>query len=126
MQVRAARLTPDDILLALRRGAFYATSGVELRSVEHSESDLRVSIEARAGTAYHTRFIGTRRGSDAVGATLFETDDNPAVYTFTGDELYVRAVVTSSELHPNPYAAGDLETAWVQPVRPGDAGSGQN
>jgi hypothetical protein len=34
----------------------------------------------------------------------------------TGDELYVRARVISSRLHPDPFAAGDMETAWVQPV----------
>ena len=34
----------------------------------------------------------------------------------TGDELYVRARVISSRLHPNPFAEGDLETAWVQLV----------
>ena len=46
-----------------------------------------------------------------------ETTDNPAVYTFRGDELYVRAVVTSSVDHPNPYAEGDKEAAWAQPVQ---------
>ena len=34
----------------------------------------------------------------------------------TGDELYVRARVTSSRKHPNPFAEGDMEMAWVQPV----------
>jgi len=33
-----------------------------------------------------------------------------------GDELYVRARIISSKLHPNPYAAGDRETAWTQPL----------
>ena len=41
---------------------------------------------------------------------------SPASYTFRGDELYVRAVVVSSRPHPDPYAEGDFETAWLQPV----------
>ncbi|MGA1058341.1 MAG: hypothetical protein ACO3Y3_11670, partial [Phycisphaerales bacterium] len=56
---------------------------------------------------------------DTPGArVLAATSDDPAVYTFTGNELYVRARVTSSRPHPRPYAKGDLEMAWTQPVRP--------
>ena len=51
-----------------------------------------------------------------IGQILFETDENPAVYKFTGDELYVRAKIISDRKHPNPFAEGDLETAWIQPV----------
>jgi hypothetical protein len=47
---------------------------------------------------------------------LAETKSNPAAYAFTGEELYVRAQVVSSEDHPNPYAKGDKQRAWVQPV----------
>ena len=57
------------------------------------------------------------RGSQ-IGVVLAETTDNPASYTLTGDEIYVRAKVLSSRLHPNPYAKGDFETAWLQPVSP--------
>ena len=32
--------------------------------------------------------------------------------------MYVRAKVTSSKPHPNPYAEGDVEVAWTQPVVP--------
>ena len=58
---------------------------------------------------------GRRR---AGGEVLLETQQNPARYEFTGDELFVRAVVTSSRDHPDPYRAGDKEQAWTQPVRP--------
>ena len=51
---------------------------------------------------------------------LAETAANPAVYELTGDELYVRARVQSSEDHPNPYATGDKQTAWVQPLVSGE------
>jgi hypothetical protein len=49
---------------------------------------------------------------------LAETATDPARYDFRGDELSVRAVVVSSRPHPNPYAEGDHETAWTQPVVP--------
>jgi len=60
----------------------------------------------------------TRIYSDKVGTLLLETTGVPAVYTFTGDELYVRAKVISSKLKADPFQEGDLEMAWTQPVVP--------
>ena len=51
-----------------------------------------------------------------MGVLLFEVDDNPAVYRFTGDEQYVRLKIISDRKHSNPFAEGDFETAWIQPV----------
>ena len=41
-----------------------------------------------------------------------------ASYKLTVKELYVRAKVTSSKPHPNPYQKGDTEVAWTQPFVP--------
>jgi hypothetical protein len=120
--VRAAALSADAIVEAMRRGEFYASSGVTLDDVTHDASRYAVTIEPAPDATYTTLFIGTRMTADGpgrVGEILHRTTDNPAVYAFRGDELYVRAKVTSSRLHPNPYAEGDHECAWVQPVIPG-------
>jgi hypothetical protein len=37
-------------------------------------------------------------------------------YQLKGDELYVRAVVTSSKPHPDPSFKDQREQAWTQPV----------
>ena len=117
--VRARKLSGDAIVEAMKRGDFYASSGVSLNDVTPGENEYRVAIEAEPDIVYTTRFIGTRRlevGLGPVGEALLETTENPAIYTYRGDELYVRAVVVSSRDHPNPFAAGDKETAWCQPV----------
>lgn len=141
VQVLSRSLEADDIVRAMKRGDFYASSGVTLNKIIHKRKKLSVHIEAEPGVTYTTQFIGTpkkfdktskpvldaagnplrwatRIYSDDVGQVLSETTDNPATYTLTGDELYVRAKVTSSKLQSNPFAAGDLETAWTQPVTP--------
>ena len=41
-----------------------------------------------------------------------------AAYEFKGNELYVRAKVTSTKKHPNPSYMGEVECAWTQPLRP--------
>ncbi|MFT5081042.1 MAG: hypothetical protein ACI84E_001700 [Planctomycetota bacterium] len=116
--VHAESLESDDIVRAMKAGDFYASSGVTLTSIESTSSALSIAIEPRADVEYTTQFIGTLRGhgEHEIGVVLEQTTHNPAVYTFTGDELYVRAQVVSSEDHPNPYAEGDKQTAWVQPV----------
>ena len=119
VMVRAAALDGDSLVEAMQRGDFYASSGVTLREVDRGEDAYVVEIDNRPGESCVTRFLGTRM-SDGVpgpaGELLLETRDNPAVYRYRGDELYVRAVVVSSEDHPRPYAEGDKQTAWTQPV----------
>lgn len=119
--VRAAKLTPAAIVTAIAHGDFYASSGVTLANVMADGRRYRVELPSEPGVEFTTRFIGTRRvgGSlGVIGEVLFETHSNPAEYVFRGNELYVRAVVTSTRAHPNPQAPGDFEMAWLQPVRP--------
>jgi hypothetical protein len=117
--VRADALSPEALLGALGAGDFYASSGVSVDDFGAADGGYRVDVAAEPGVTYRTRFVGTRvvdGVAGEVGAVLHETTDVPAEYRFTGDELYVRAVVVSDRPHPNPYAAGDLETAWLQPA----------
>jgi hypothetical protein len=118
IMVRAEELSADSLLAAMGRGDFYASSGVTLTDFARDGDEYRVSIAAEEDVRFLTRFMGTRvvDGGHAIGVVLAESAENPAVYTFTGDELYVRAVVRSSRLHPRPYREGDFEQAWTQPV----------
>ena len=117
------------------------TTGVTLKDVQFDGTTLKLAIDAQVGVTYHTQFIGTRKGYDAasepvtgengqqlhvtrrysrdLGAVLAESDDLQPAYTLRGDELYVRARITSSKPHPNPFAVADVEMAWTQPVLPG-------
>jgi hypothetical protein len=98
--VRAARLEARELLTALERGDFYASTGVELSDVQRSATTLSVTIKPDAWSRYTTRFIGRD------GRVLLETGANPATYQVKGDEGYVRAVVLES----------NGRKAWVQPV----------
>jgi len=124
VMVQAKERTPDAIIRAMNLGQFYSSTGVYLKDVRFDGQTMRVWVEGEPGVRYMTRFIGTRRtrkGSMQPSEIFLSTDSNPAVYTFTGDELYLRAKITSDRPHPNPFRAGDRECAWVQPVR-GPAG----
>ncbi|HBU41325.1 MAG TPA: hypothetical protein DEB57_00365 [Microbacterium sp.] len=144
--VRATHLTPDTIVRAMKAGDFYASSGVELESVDFDTEARRLDIRIAGapGARYTTRFIGSRRGVDLasepivdeegaslpvtraysprVGEILDEQEGPAPSYTFRGDELYVRAVVVSSLEPERPTKEMLRRTAWTQPVgwRPAD------
>jgi hypothetical protein len=139
--VLAETLTPDALVDALEAGRFYSSSGVQLHSIRCTGKSLEVQVAAEEGLTYQIDFIGTNKDfpqestsasdkpedaekltrvySSEIGQTLQTTEGTSARYDFTGKELYVRAVVTSSRKHPNPSTAGEFERAWVQPVASG-------
>lgn len=98
--VRASSLATAGIMAALQSGDFYASTGVELRDVSATASELRVEIKPAGDMRYTTKFIGEG------GRVLKTANDTVAVYAFAGNEKYVRAKVEASN--------GD--DAWVQPV----------
>jgi len=97
-----------------------------------------VEISGEPGVSYVTTFIGTLRDfdptrgpgrtppkgnpvvtgeySNQIGAVLGRMAGLTANYEFAGDELYVRAKVTSSKIKTNSYRRDDFESAWVQPA----------
>jgi len=129
VMVRCDVVEPDAIVDAMRRGDCYASSGVFLDDVR-MEDDGRLVVDPKAvGDAGEdetltVEFIGTRvidgepRKTGEVLATVEQPLGSGAAveYRFQGDELYVRARITSSRPHPRPYAEGDREMAWTQPV----------
>jgi hypothetical protein len=138
VMVLAEELTAESLIEAMKQGLSYSTSGVVLNSIRAGNGVVTIDIAPQPGVTYTTQFIGTRKGanlhgepvkdeagnviratnvySDEVGEVLFETTKNPAVYTFSGEEMYVRAKIVSSKLKVNPFMEGDYETAWTQPI----------
>ncbi len=138
VMVLAKQLSAESLIEALEAGKFYSSSGVTLSRVESSPDGLSVEVEPVKGEEYTIEFIGTRIGYDAtskpvldergqeiyatriysndIGQTLAVVKGNRAAYRFAGDEIYVRARITSSAKHPNPSDLGDWKKAWCQPV----------
>jgi len=116
VQVRAKELTADAIVSALLSGDFYASTGVVLDRIHAGECSLKVRVAAEPGARYRIRFIGSRKDQEEAGILLQESEGAEAEYEFRGDELYVRAVVLSDRLHPDPIREGEVQTAWTQPV----------
>ena len=107
---------------------------MEVDSIRLAARRYSFRIQSEAGVTYTTRFIGTRKNfkssSDLAkrnslkpseagsGEILGQAKSLEPSYTLSGDELYVRAEITSSKKMVNPFVSGEHERAWLQPVRP--------
>ena len=117
VMVRARACTPEALLAAIEAGAFYASSGVVLDDVTFDGRTLTIDVAARGDAEYVTEFIGTRHEGEP-GEVLARVEGLRPSYTARGDELFVRATVTSSTAADNPVWEGQPRQAWVQPVIP--------
>ena len=125
IMVRCRHLTPESLIRAMDSGDFYASSGVVIDQIDRKPSGIALAITAEPGVTFTTQFIGTRQPSgespiapEDVGIVLAESSSPTPTYTFRGDELFVRALVTSSRRHPNPSFDDQYEQAWTQPIQP--------
>jgi hypothetical protein len=98
--VRAAALSASEILGALERGDFYASTGVELEDYKAADGVITVTVKPTPSSKYRIQFIGRN------GRLLKEVATSPAAYCLQGDEGYVRVKVLES----------NGRVAWTQPV----------
>jgi len=107
---------------------------------------LKIEVAPAEGQTFVTQFIGTlkaadttsqptlaadgappvdkkgktlrvsRKYSDQIGQVLSTVTGLKAEHKLTGDELYVRAIVTSTADPVDPSFAGQKQQAWTQPV----------
>jgi hypothetical protein len=106
--VRAPALTLDAVMEALRRGRFYASTGVALADYRIDAKGIAIRIDPpfawrsrdKETVLYRTRFVGRD------GRTLAEMPGLATHYEFSGSETYVRATIVDS----------DGRRAWTQPV----------
>jgi len=102
IMVRADTLTGPAILSSIRRGDFYASTGVTLSELSMSAQRIRLSMSRPANDdrRFTTEFVG--RG----GRVLSTVNGTDAEYVVKGNEGYVRARVTDS----------NGRRAWTQAV----------
>lgn len=98
--VRAERGDRPSITEALRRGDFYASTGVEIADYQVKGDTLSVTITPRGGAHYRTLYIGEK------GRVLAESTELSSTFKLGRKSSYVRAKVIDSN--------GNM--AWLQPV----------
>ena len=141
---RAKELSNAALIESLKKGDFYASTGVTLDTLDFNPSTKTLSIKVKpeAGVTYTIRFNGSPRDvtiapqateeqvqltkaikkrtvrvyEKRLGQVLQTVEGTEASYTLKDTDLYVRATITSSKkaLPPEAYEP-EFETAWTQP-----------
>ena len=142
--VRAKELNNNALIESLKKGDFYASTGVTLDTLDFNPATRTLSIKVKpeAGVTYTIRFNGSPRDVNVtpqetqeevqlksskktrtvrvyekrLGQVLQTVVGTEASYTLKETDLYVRATITSSKqaLPPEDYEPV-FETAWTQP-----------
>ncbi|MGK2935872.1 MAG: CehA/McbA family metallohydrolase [Gemmatimonadaceae bacterium] len=100
IMVRADTLTEPAILGAIRRGDFYASTGVTLSDLVVTDRAITVAVLPVYDSRYTIEFVGSG------GRVLAKVHDRRSSYTIRGDEGYVRVRVSDS----------NGRKAWTQAV----------
>jgi len=100
--VRANSLTLDNVLNALKKGHFYASTGVDIKDYTVTQENIKITINLQQNERVQIDFIG--KDGEILQSSISESDS--AQYNFKGDELYVRCRIGST--------AGLW--AWTQPI----------
>ena len=96
IMVKSPALTKEDIEENIRKGNFYASTGVILKDIRITEKSIKIVSEEGSTfifTGRHGMLLNTVKGSQAS-------------YRFKGNELFVRAKVTNET----------GQASWTQPV----------
>ena len=140
VMVRALNLGPKALINAMESGNFYSSTGVTLKELKQTKQEIVISVAAEKGVSYTIKFIGTRKGydpksepyilpsgaklrvthrySEDIGQVLATVKGTKATYRLKGNELFVRAQITSSKAQKNAITPNATEMAWTQPVTP--------
>lgn len=144
VMVHAKELSAKSLFDAMENGDFYASSGVMLREVRREKKRYTIEVAPESGVSYKIQFFGTRVGFNTnsspvtdptgkaltrkydpgVGEILQEVTGTSASYSLKGDEIYVRAKITSSKLKHQDAPATEktkdsvetYQSAWTQPL----------
>ncbi len=118
IMVKSPELSADAIPAAMLRGDFYSSTGITLKTIafDRKRQAFSVEVEPEVGIHYTIKFIGST--PEETGKLLRTVDGSRAVYKMTGNELFVRAVVSCDAPSVCEYDEfGDLvRKAWTQPV----------
>jgi hypothetical protein len=125
VMVRSRYLTPEHLIRAMKQGDFYASSGVTLSDVRFDDATrtLSLAIATEPDVTYRTDFIATlapgakhEADEEVIGCIVGSSTDAAPSFTLSDDQLYVRAVVTSSQPPVDPSFENQKQQAWTQPV----------
>ncbi|MEM7476218.1 MAG: hypothetical protein AAF483_14585 [Planctomycetota bacterium] len=126
VMVQARYLTPEHLITAMKAGDFYASSGVELESVNwNAESrEYSLTIVGEPGVSYTSELIGIAKSEDdgqlpdaeQIGFVVETQAGLTPSFQLPAEIIVGRIRVSSTKKHANPSIRDQFCQAWAQPV----------
>ena len=104
IQVKATRLSQQDVFEGMSDGDFYASTGVTIGDMVSNQREIKLDIDIETYLDFEAKYTTLFTGAN--GRLLYESISNSPSYTPTRLDGYVRATVYSSR----------GTRAWTQPV----------
>ena len=114
VMVNCKKLATEDIISAMEKGDFYASTGVHLKKLFTDKKQIEIEVDPEFGVIYEIIFIGYQKGAEDV-VELKQVIGRSASYTFKKEDVFVRVRINSDAKKDNPIIKDETKKAWTQP-----------
>ena len=114
VMVNCKKLATEDIISAMEKGDFYASTGVHLKKLFTDKNQIEIEVDPEFGVIYEIIFIGYQKGAEDV-VELKQVIGRSASYTFKKEDVFVRVRINSDAKKDNPIIKDETKKAWTQP-----------
>ena len=114
VMVNCKKLATEDIISAMEKGDFYASTGVHLKKLLTDKKQIEIEVDPESGVIYEIIFIGYQKGAESV-LELKKVIGKSASYTFKKEDVFVRVRINSDAKKDNPIIKDETKKAWTQP-----------
>ena len=114
VMVNCKKLASEDIISAMEKGDFYASTGVHLKKLFTDKKQIEIEVDPEFGVIYEIIFIGYQKGAEDV-VELKKVIGKSASYTFKKEDVFVRVRINSDAKKDNPIIKDETKKAWTQP-----------
>ena len=115
VMVNCKKLATEDIISAMEKGDFYASTGVHLKKLFTDKKQIEIEVDPEFGVIYEIIFIGYQKGAEDV-VELKKVIGKSASYTFQKEDVFVRVRINSDAKKDNPIIKDETKKAWTQPL----------
>ena len=114
VMVNCKKLATEDIISAMEKGDFYASTGVHLKKLFTDKKQIEIEVDPEFGVIYEIIFIGYQKGAEDV-VELKKVIGKSASYNFKKEDVFVRVRINSDAKKDNPIIKDETKKAWTQP-----------
>ncbi len=115
VMVESDSLGTNSLIDAMESGKFYASSGIDLKTIHITDNSYTIVIDPAADINYEIVFYAYKENSEDV-EEVHRQQGITASYKIDKNDVFVRAKVISDQKIANPYREGETSQAWTQPV----------